>query len=168
MAESGIFVSIRGNIEYSRLLTPIDGDELERDKARRTQAGIRPIAEPYTTIQITRARVLPRNPGGLMTSEEVYVDRLMFQRLTDGPNGDRHFACICEGASQPVPFYMADPRDPAKADPIYPEHELDSGLDVILILHVFESQASRKKGIRLHAVILQEPIRYLRQEERSL
>lgn len=156
----GTFVAIRGQTEYSRLLTPIDGEELEKDKARRAQNGQQPITRPYTTIQIVNARVLPRDPSGVMTNEEMYVDQRMYTRNSDGPNAPWRFTCNNKSTAQPNRFYMARPNSPKDADPFIPEHELATGLDVILVLRIFESTTFQRKGIGLHAIILQEPVRY--------
>lgn len=156
----GTFVSIRGRTEYSRLLTPIDGEELAKDKIRKQQSGMQPIDKPYTTIQITDARVLPRDPSGVMSNEELYVDQRMYQRIADGPNGPWRFTCTNRNTSIPNQFFMARPGSPMEADQIIPEHELANGLDVILVLRIFESSTFGRKGLGLHAIILQEPIRY--------
>lgn len=156
----GTFVVVRGRTEYSRLLTPIDGDELEKDKIRKSQAGIQPITKPYTTVQITDARVLPRDPSGIMNKEEQFVDQRLYRRNAEGPNAPWHFTCTNKNTSQPNQFYQARPNSPTEADRIIPERELANGLDVVLVLRIFESQTFQRKGIALYSIILQEPIRY--------
>ena len=157
MTDTYAFVTVRGNIVDSRLVTPIDGDELERDMTRRLYSGLPPLDRPYTTVQITNARVLPRDPGGAWTAEEACVSRRMLTHPREGPNGPPHLLCINRDAFPPIRFFMDRPYAPAGPDPIVPEHELANGLDVILLLRV---SLSPEEDVRVDSVILMEPIRY--------
>lgn len=152
------FVLVRGNIEYSRLTRPIDGDELEKDKRRRAQMGGIPIDKPYTTVTLTNARIVPLNPGK-KSIEETYVEERFYRKASDPADAPLHYA-INNKSPYPNQFYQADPGEITKGEQIYPEHELANGLDVLLILRVFSANGFAQKGIGLHSIVLQEPLRY--------
>ena len=152
------FVLVRGNIEYSRLTRPIDGEELEKDKRRRAQMGGIPIDKPYTTVTLTNARIVPLKPGQ-KSIEETYVEERFYRKGSDPADAPLHYA-INNKSPYPNQFYQADPGEITKGDQIYPERELANGLDVVLILRVFAASGFAQKGIGLHSVVLQEPLRY--------
>src|SRR5699024_11283158 len=47
-----------------------------------------------------------------------------------------------------------------EGDQIYPEAELANGLDIILVLRVFQPKGFNRKSVTLNSIILQEPVRY--------
>ena len=151
-------VMVRGNIEFSRLIRPISGEELEKDKRRRAQMGSIPIDKPYTTVTLTNARIVPLKPGQ-KSVEETYVEERFYRKASDPADAPLHYA-ITNKSPYPNQFYQNDPGETTKGQQIYPERELANGLDVILILRVFASSSFAQKGIGLHSIVLQEPLRY--------
>lgn len=155
----GALVLVRGNTEYSRLLRKIEGEELEKDKMRKAQAGMIPVEKPYTTVQLTNARVIPLNPAAGFTPEEIFVSERFYRRQTDPVDAPWHFT-VNNKSPFPNQFYMARQGKTTEGDLIVPENELANGLDVILVLRIFQSGSFSRKGVGLHSIILQEPIRY--------
>lgn len=153
-------VAVRGNIEYSRLVRPVDGDDLVRDRMRRQQQGLTPIDKPFTTVTIVNARVLPRDPSGMMTNEELYVDQRLYRRVAEGPNAPWRHSSINKLVNEPNKFYMARNGQYTEADQIFPDKELANGLDVVLLLRIYETAQFQKKGLGLTGIILMEPLRY--------
>ena len=156
----GTFILVRGNIEFSRLLTPLSGDALKADQERRRRLGQTPIDKPYTSVTVTNARIVPLVPGTKST-EETYVEERFYKYANDPADAPWHYQVLNKG-SLPNTFYRAAPGKTTEGDQIYPEHELASGLDVILLLRVFQAKGFTQRGIGLNAVILQEDIRYYR------
>lgn len=153
------FVLVRGRVKFCRLIKRIEGEELEKDKVRKTQIGMSPVTVPYTTIEITNPRIVPLSPDGQLSIEEQYVQERFWKSNNDPANGPLHYS-INNKSPFPNQFYQAKPGQPTVGDQIYPTAELANDLDVILVLRVFQPKNYPRKGLTLHSVILQEPIRY--------
>lgn len=152
------FVLVQGHIEYCRLLRPIQGEELEKDKRRKLQSGITPIEKPYTTITVKDARIVPLHKG-MKSPEEAYVEERFWWYTNEGNNPTYHYS-INNKSPYPNQFYQSVNNNPLEGNQFQPEAELANGLDVILILRIFQPSNFKHKGIGLHGVILQEPMRY--------
>ena len=152
------YILVRGNIEFSRLLKKIEGDELIKDQRRKMQMGMNPIDKPYTTIQLTNARIVPLKPGQ-KSIEETFVEERFYKKTNDPTDTAYHYSIINKS---PFPnlFYQAVDGKTTEGNQIYPEAELANGLDVILVLRVFQAANFGRKSITLHSVIIQEPVRY--------
>lgn len=151
------YVIVRGNIEFSRLTRPFDGEELEKDKRRRMSTGGIPIDKPYTTVTIGNARILPLKPGQ-KSIEETYVEERFYSKAND-PDKIQHYS-VTNKSPYPNRFYQADPGKILEGEQIYPERELANGLDVVLVLRIFAANGFAQRGIGLYSIILQEPLRY--------
>lgn len=154
------FILVRGNIEYSRLVHKIEGEELEKDKKRKLQAGMIPVEKPYTTVQLTNARIIPMSPTGQKSLEETFVEERFYKRKNDPAGAPMHYSIVNKSEYDNL-FYQAVDGKTTEGDQIYPTHELANGLDVLLILRVFQSKSNfGRKSIALHSIIIEEPVRY--------
>lgn len=156
-------VMVRGNIRFSRLLKPIQGEELINDQKRRTQLGMIAIEVPYTSIELDNARIVPMRPDGVKTIEEQFVEERFYQKR-DPDDASMHYSVINK-SPYPNKFYQkrdttASGAKNMEADQIQPTGELANGLDVILLLRIFASKRYQRKSIGLQGIVLQEPIRY--------
>lgn len=156
--QEGAHILVRGNVEFCRLLTRLEGEELENDKKRRIAKGMVPVDKPYTTITISNARIVPMNPGA-KSVEETYVEERFYKRMGDPQDAPWHYS-IDNKSPYPNMFYQAVEGKTTEGDQIIPEAELAVGLDVILLLRVFKTRNFANKGLALQSIILQEPIRY--------
>ena len=152
------YVLVRGNIEFARLLNKIDGDELIKDQHRKMQMGMSPIDKPYTTVTLTNARIVPIKPG-FKSPEETFVEERFYKRQGDPADAPFHYT-INNKSPFPNLFYQAEPGKNTEGTQIHPEAELANGLDVILILRIFQATKIARKSVTLHAILLQEPVRY--------
>lgn len=159
---------IRGRLTYSRLARHIDGDELTRDDQRRIQTGRRPVGRPYTTATICDAQVLYKDPNAaanpaLRTIEESYATENLYTSTAANNSG------LCYSAnnkSRNLPAVFEFNKDTGKYHRVDITGELESGLDVTLVLRVFRNQ--NNNGISLDQVLVNEPIRYYNNTELDL
>lgn len=154
----GAIILVRGNIEFSRLTKHIEGEELLKDQRRKVQMGMNPVDKPYTTVQLTNARIVPLHPGE-QTPDEKFVEERFWKREGDPADAPYHYS-INNKSPFPNLFYQAKPGKATEGDQIYPEAELANGLDIILVLRVFQPKGFNRKSVTLNSIILQEPVRY--------
>lgn len=146
---------VRGKLTYGRLAKQVDGEELEKDKQRRAARGMRPIERPYTSATITDAYV-PLKDKNNPTLEERYAQESLYTSHANGSHGF-NFSAVNRGNRLPW-IGVRDPHDPMKIEQLMLPNELASGLDVTLVMRVFQGKPN--KGVTLDGVILNEPPRY--------
>lgn len=153
----GALFCVRGKLTYGRLAKQIDGEELEKDKQRRAARGMRPIERPYTTATITDAYVaIPQSRKDNPTLEERYAQESLYTSHAQGSTGF-NFSAVNRGNK--IPWVgVRDPQDPMKIEQILLPNELASGMDVTLVMRVFQGKPN--KGVTLDGVILNEAPRY--------
>ena len=151
----GELFCVRGKLTYGRLAKQVDGEELEKDKQRRAARGMRPIERPYTSATITDAYV-PLKDKNNPTLEERYAQESLYTSHANGSHGF-NFSAVNRGNRLPW-IGVRDPQDPMKIEQLVLPNELASGLDVTLVMRVFQGKPN--KGVTLDGVILNEPPRY--------
>lgn len=154
-------VIVRGHISYSRLAKLIDGAELVRSiESARKRGSLYPTDKPHTTISLVDARVVPLTPGS-PTLEEQYTAEKLYQVKSGDNAGKTGFSIDDKSPNLPPVF---EPHDDGKGGTehrqVILEQDLDSGLDVTLVLRTFQSGGYAKKGLGIQQVILNEPLRY--------
>ena len=153
----GVQFCVRGKLTYGRLAKQVDGEELEKDKQRRAARGMRPIERPYTSATITDAYVcIPKEHKDNPTLEERYAQESLYTSHANGSQGF-NFSAVNRGNRLPW-VGVRDPQDPFKVEQIVLPNELASGLDVTLVMRVFQGKPN--KGVTLDGVILNESPRY--------
>lgn len=151
----GELFCVRGKLTYGRLAKQVDGEELEKDKQRRAARGMRPIERPYTSATITDAYV-PVKDKNNPTLEERYAQESLYTSHANGSHGF-NFSAVNRGNRLPW-IGVRDSQDPMKIEQLMLPNELASGLDVTLVMRVFQGKPN--KGVTLDGVILNEPPRY--------
>lgn len=154
-------IVVRGKLEYSRLMSMIEGAELQRRIAQQRQMGSMYITEkPHTTVTLRGVQVLyadPNNP----TIEEQYVAQKCYNSRK---HPDKGLMFNLDNKSPFLPPIWV-PANPNNLDEGYvqltdPEGELDSGLDVSLILTTFKAGNNANLGLGLDSVVVNEAPRY--------
>lgn len=154
-------IVVRGKLEYSRLMSMIEGAELQRRIAQQRQIGAMYITDkPHTTITIREAQVQytdPNNPS----IEEQYVAQKCYNSKKHPEKG------LMFNLDNKSPFLppVWIPANPANLSEGYvqltdPEGELDGGLDVSVVLTTFKSGNNANLGLGLDSVIVHEAPRY--------
>ena len=156
-------VIVRGRISYSRLAKLIDGAELVRSiESARKRGSLYPTDRPHTTISLVDARVIPLNPSA-PTVEEQYTAEKLYQVKSGDNAGKTGFSIDDKSPNLPPVFepIPAEEQDGAGSHrQVVLQQDLDSGLDVTLVLRTFQSGSYAKKGLGIQQVILNEPLRY--------
>ena len=153
--QAGTTFAVRGKLAYSRIVSKIEGEELERDIQRRKMKGWIPIERPYTTVTVNSAAVIYKDPN-VKTPEEIYAEESFYTSQAQKAQG---FSYTTNNKGNNLPWIGQMKSDnSSQVDQIYPEGELASGLDVTLIMRVFQGKPN--KGVALDGVIVNEPIRY--------
>ena len=157
----GQTVVIRGTLEYSRLMSLISGDELQRSIAQQRQMGVTyPTTKEHTRVVLRDAQVLyadPNNP----TAEEQYASQKLYQSKKNPEKG------MMYSHDNKSPFLppIWIPSNPANLSEGYvqltdPEGELDNGLNVSVVLETFKYGDNPNVGLGLTSVIVNEEPRY--------
>lgn len=154
-------IVVRGTLEYSRLMSMIDGEELQRRIAQQRQIGSMYITDkPHTTITLRGVQVVysdPNNP----TVEEQYVAQKCYNSKK---HPDKGLMFNLDNKSPFLPPVWV-PSNPANLAEGYvqltdPEGELDNGLDISLIMTTFKAGNNANLGLGLTAVVVNEEPRY--------
>jgi len=156
-------IFLRGRISFSRLTRHIDGEDLVKSiAAARARGSKYPTTKPHTTISLIDAAVVPvdaQNP----TPEEIFVNSKIYEVKKGDNAGKRGFSIDDKSPNLPPVFepIPADERDGSGSHRqlVLPQ-DLDSGLDVTLVLTTFTQGDYANKGLGLQQVILNEAPRY--------
>lgn len=150
-------ILVRGKISYSRLAAQITGEELARSiENARKRGSLYPTTKPHTTISLIDAVVTPLDPNN-PTTEEQYVGEKIYTVKNGDNAGKRGFSHDDTSPTLPQVF---EPTPEGKHHQVVLDNDLDSGLDVTLVLRTFKPANYEKRGLGLQQVILHEPIRY--------
>lgn len=156
----GRTVIVRGQIQYSHVMSMIDGEELTRSIQQQRNSGAMYITDkPHTRIVLENAQVIYADPSNPTLEEQHVQHKLYTSKKNPGVVSFSH-----NNKSPFLPPVWA-PKDPADLSQGYdqitdPEGELDNGLNVSLVLGIFKAGDNPKRGIGLDAVIVHEPVRY--------
>lgn len=158
---NGAYFAVRGNVSFSRIATRIEGDELEQDKQRRRARGWIPVERPYTTMTINNARVIYYHGPQNKRNEEIYAEESLY---TSQRNAGAGFFFSAQNRGRKLPWVGVLDADGKTVNQVPNlEGELANGLDVTLIMRVFQGKPN--KGVSLDGVIVHEPIRYFNFEQ---
>lgn len=161
--QAGTTFAVRGKLAYSRIASKIEGEELNRDIQRRKMKGWIPIERPYTTITVNSAAVIYKD-ANVKTPEEIYAEESFYTSQAQQAQG---FSYTANNKGNNLPWVGQMRTDNSgQVDQIYPEGELASGLDVTLIMRVFQGKPN--KGVALNGIIVNEPIRYFNNAQAGL
>lgn len=147
---------VNGNITYCRITSQIAGEELAKSDLRRTQKGWLAVGRPHTTIQLCNASVICNNPQA-KTPEEIYGIESLFvsaSEIARDNGGGYSFTGMNKGKYLP----WVGVAEGNVVNEIHPSAELAVGLNVTLLMRVFQGKPN--KGVTLDGVIVNEPIRY--------
>ncbi len=151
----GELIVVKGKLNFSRLAKQVAGDDLIKDDQRRVQRGMSPIGRPYTSITIDQAVVLPKVSGQLSITEQYLQNRFYTSKRAQGFGGMSYTAM---NKSPYLPHIGLFDQKTGQIDEIELERDLDSGLDVVLVMRSFAGKQGNN-GVSLDWVIIPE-LRY--------
>lgn len=142
---------VRGKVAYSHISRQTTDAERARANAKRKY----PIDKNYTFITLHGATVLCKDPQA-PTVEERYAAECLYQD-TNPKHPGLNFSAINKSCFLPSVFVKVPGTENSYA-PVKLEGELDSGLDVTLVMRVFSARGTN--GVTLDRVLVNEPLRY--------
>lgn len=148
-------VVVKGKLNYSRLAKQIAGEALAQEDARRRQHGRPTMGRPFTTITIDQAQIVPKNPSQL-TPTEIYVQESFYTSESARSQGGMSYTA--NNKSRFLPHIGLMDMNTGMINEIKLDGELDSGLDVIIVMRSFAGQQGNN-GVSLDWVITNE-LRY--------
>ncbi|HEU5223102.1 MAG TPA: hypothetical protein VFU07_05400 [Candidatus Lumbricidophila sp.] len=151
----GQTVLATGKLTFSRLTRLIDGQELATRIAK--SKSLYPTKLPHTTVSIVDAQVVIKDPTAGPTPEEIFIHESLYSTSTGDYAGRPSYSIDNIGNRLPQIFAK---NESGTYNQVTPERELASGLEVTLVLNVYKSKESAKRGIGLAQVLVNEPIRY--------
>lgn len=144
----GDSIMIRGRLQYSRLTSKIQGEEL----AKRNRGQRYPITTPYTTATICDAQIITKNPSHPSLFEQ-WAQNHLYTSKAEGTTG---YAFSANNKGNSLPWIGVE-ESKGNVHQVYPEGELAKDLQVTLVLSVFKT--SQNNGVGLDGVIIHEPLR---------
>lgn len=148
-------VLIRGKLGFARLTRLIEGEELVKADQRKVQNNMNPVGQPHTTVTVTEAEVIQKDPNSATTEETFVAERRYVPKKS--ANQSLHYSLDSKGTSLPV---IAVPNDDGKYTQDDSGRELAAGLDVTLVVRTYKPKAWNKRGLSLDQVLVNEPVRY--------
>ena len=151
----GTVYMVRGKISYCRMLHKIDGDELRKDNERRRAQNRPEATKPYTTITIKDAMVVRTNPNAPISLIETYARESLYTNKTTGA------LCFTVENKGREPWFAKHQNDDVMNPNIQqfcPIAELAAGMDVTLVMEVYQSKPNN--GVGLQGIIVNEPVKY--------
>lgn len=150
-------ILVKGKVNFSRVMSKFEGKELlKREHANKTR-NPRYIekTEPYGTITISDAEIIPEVPGNLNINEQ-YIAQKFYKTATS--NSYRYSKDI---TGKFLPF-IAEKKENSNGyrEVVNPEGELANDLEVILILRVFKPKNFNNKSISLQGILIEGKVQY--------
>lgn len=156
----GEIARIRGTIVYSHITSIIEGEELERRNQEKQRLGMYTAQAPYVTITISNARLEPLDPQKPSLLER-YIESKKFYRSQKHP--DRGVSFSMDAATRlPTPTYIPNPDVAGALMTDTSGEELAAGNEVTLVVSVYASRHSLKRGLSLDCVLVHGEPQYFR------
>lgn len=147
---TGSVAFIAGTVRWSRIASHIDGEELQRDIARRQANGSSVIYDkPYTTITIDEAHVLYGDPNQPSQFEQYLDSRCYRSNSTRNPAKGMLFTNVSRSPYLP-PVAVKNPDGSFRQ--IEVTNELANNQPVILVMRVYPTR--RQPGLSLDGILV--------------
>lgn len=149
-------VYVNGIVDYCRIASQIDGEELKASNARRVSLGSRAIEKPHTTITLRNCSVDYANPNA-PTQAELFIAEKFYASKAH-PENSPCYTGYNKSKNLPT-VYARESLQSSELEKIMPEGEVAPGVPVTIILRFFSS--AQNNGVSLDAVIVNEkPIKW--------
>lgn len=150
-------VFIRGKLVWSNIAKPVEGEELQKEIRRNQDMKRRYYpTSPHTTIALHDARVEYKNPQ-MKTLFETYIEEAMYQSKDPKKSGWNY---RLDATGTILPQVARREADGTTLTQIQLASEPAVGLDVTVILRVYQTRAGMNNGIAIDTVIINEPLVY--------
>lgn len=149
-------VWVTGIVDYSRIASPIDGDELAEDDARRTARGLIPTGKAHTRLTLRNCVVNYENPASPTIAEQFIQDK--FYDSKQHPENSPCFTAMNKSKNLPS-LFCRENEQTKRVEAVVAEAELAPGTPVTIMIRFFASKQNH--GCSLDMVIVNtKPITY--------
>lgn len=150
-------VYVTGIVDFSRIATQIDGDELAADNAKKVARGMQPVEKAHTRITISRCQINYENPAAPTLAEQYIAEK--FYASKNHPELGRSYLSVINKSKNLPNLYCRDNADSKQLEAVKADGELMPGIPVTIMIRFFK--AKNNNGCSLDTVIVNEkPIRY--------
>lgn len=147
------YIAVKGVIEFSRTCSLIEGTELEKANQRRIARNLRPKRDPYISVTVSNATILPADKvNGTFSYAENYIAERFFYSRTKNDGLPRY--SIENNATRPPYMGYLDANNPGKFIQDTSGRDFAVGTEVMLLLKTIQSKEGNK-GIALEQIIAQ-------------
>lgn len=144
-------IVIKGNVSYSRIVTKVEGEELQKADERRKQKNQIIVGKPYYSITITNP-VFEQGDGTPLAAfhkQNVYKNQQGLDAIS-----------FTSKSISPIRFYQLS-ADGSTADAVQLEAELGQGQEVHLLVDAYRPKSYNNLGSTFSAVMVPAgPISY--------
>lgn len=148
-------VHIKGKLTYSRLAKLVEGADLARVDQQRASNGMSPIGRPHTSVNLAEAEVVFADPANPTVEEQFVQER----RFTSAKHPEHGLSYSMDNKSMNLPIVGVKNAD-GTVEQIILEGDLAAGLEVTLVLRVYQPKGFPNCGLSLDLVMLHEAPRY--------
>lgn len=155
--QDNVQVLVQGTVDYSRVASHIEGDELARRVARDRSKF--PTNTPHTLLEISNIQIYRTGPAGQdgypsATEAEAFVEGKAFTRK----DPEKGLCLTLENKTKSLPALLVRNAETGQYEQVVqPQGEIAPGTQVQVVLRVFYVPQYAKKGINLEAVLFSTP-----------
>lgn len=154
--EPGAQVFLSGVVDYSRIASHIEGEELAADNARKLAKGMRAVEKPHTRLVMAHCKLEYANPAAPTIAERFIAERLY--KSIAHPDKEDCFSAVNKSRNLPN-LYCRENAVSKQLEPAELTAELAAGTPVTIMLRFFST--NQNAGVSLDTVIVnQKPIRW--------
>lgn len=154
--ETNSKVYVTGIVDYSRIASQLDGEELAADNAKKVARGMRAVDKPHTRLSLSNCVVDYENPAEPTLAERFIAEKL-YKSKTHPEKGDCYTA-VNKSRNLPSLFCRENAQS-KKIELVAATGELMTGVPVTIMLRFFSTK--QNSGVSLDSVIVNEkPIRW--------
>lgn len=156
-------IGVRGIVQFSRIASLIEGEELKKDIERQKERGTKfVIRTPYNTITISNTQLLKIkgledievDKDGFTMGQKYLKQRFYTSKKNPDPSKGLLYTAINKG-NRPPQTYVLNP-DTNKYEEIVLEGELAVGTPVMIYHNVYESQKGNN-GVGIMGIFIMDP-----------
>lgn len=148
-------VYINGNVDFCRITSHIDGEELAADNANKVAKGIRGTDKPHTRISISNCVIDYADANAPTIAEQFIAERLYVS--TAHPERNQCYTASNKSRNLPA-VYCRENATSKTLEPAALTGEIMQGVPVTIVLRFFST--NQNAGVSLDTVIVNEkPIR---------
>lgn len=155
-------MGVRGIVQFSRIASFIEGEELEKDVKRQRERGQRFVIDvPYNTITLSNVQVMkikgneniPVDEKGRTMGQKYLSQRLYKPKKNPDPSKEFFITATNKGKYLPNTYVI---NDKGGYDEIVLEGELAVGTPVMICYNVYESQKGNN-GVGIMGIFIMDP-----------